>query len=349
MIQDNLFIAHEIFHLLKRKDSRGRDYVALKLDMSKAYDRLEWEFLRRVLLAYGFCTEWVNLVMLMVTTVSYRYKINGFVSKKLTPSRGLRQGGPLSPYLFILAADVLSRMLLKAKEQGYIQEMNLTKDGPSITHLFFGDDSLLFAKATEEEMYQVINILNMYTNASGQMINTTKSGLIGGRFISHQVKLRLAGILSIQVWDNPGKYLGLPVEWSRKKINDLEWIREKVLGKIEGWKECLLNQEGKEVLIKAVIQAIPIYAMALVRLPKKFCRELCSRVARFWWSGYGKSRGIHWRKWEVLAQSKMEGGMGFKDFNHLNSAMLAKQAWRVLTNPNALWVSVFEKLLLSKL
>lgn len=136
--------------------------------------------------------------------------------------------------------------------------------------------------------------------------------------------------------------MGLPVEWSRKKINDLEWIREKVLGKIEGWKECLLNQAGKKVLIKAAIQAIPIYAMALVRLPKNFCRELCSRVARFWWSGYGKSRGIHWRKWEVLAQSKMEGGMGFKDFNHLNSAMLAKQAWRVLTNPNALWVSVLK-------
>lgn len=197
LIQDNLFIAHKIFHLLKRKDSRGRDYVALKLDMSKAYDRLEWEFLRRVLLAYGFYAEWVNLVMLMVTTVSYRYKINGFVSKKLTPSRGLRQGDPLSPYLFILAVDVLSCMLLKAKEQGYIQGMNLTKDGPSITHLFFADDSLLFAKATEEEMYQVINILNIYTNALGQMINTVKLRLIGGRFISHQVKLRLAGILSV--------------------------------------------------------------------------------------------------------------------------------------------------------
>lgn len=82
--------------------------------------------------------------------------------------------------------------------------------------------------------------------------------------------------------------------------------------------------------------------MAMVRFSKSFCRDLCCRVARFWWSGYGKFRGIHWRRWEVLAQSKKEGGMGFKDFNDLNSAMLAKQGWRVLTNPNALWVFVLK-------
>lgn len=118
-------------------------------------------------------------------------------------------------------------------------------------------------------MYQLKRILNMYSRASGQLINVAKSGLIGGKYISPQMKASLARILSIQVWDNPGKYLGLLAEWGRKKTSELGWIKERVVEKLEGWKENLLNQAGKEVLIKAVIQAIPSYAMSMVRFPKK--------------------------------------------------------------------------------
>lgn len=268
LIQDNLVISHEFFHALKQRDSRGRENVAIKLDMSKAYDRLEWDFLKEALLAYGFCPRWVSLVMRMVTTVSYRYKINGFTSKKLTPHRGLRQGDPLSPYLFILAADVLSHMLLNAKENGTIEGVELSSGSPSLTHLFFADDSLLFAKAKDEEMFQFVWILNDYARALGQKINLGKSGLIGGKYLSFPTKCRLARILSIQVWDHPGKYLGLPGDWSRNKSGDLAWIKEKVCSKVQGWKESILNQAGKEVLIKAVIQAIPTYAMSLFRFPK---------------------------------------------------------------------------------
>lgn len=107
-IQDNLVIAHEVFHSLKRRDSRGRENVAIKLDMSKAYDRLEWSFIKDILLAYGFESRWVELVMKLICSVTYKYKVNGFTSQSLTPQRGLRQGDPLSPYIFILAADSLS-------------------------------------------------------------------------------------------------------------------------------------------------------------------------------------------------------------------------------------------------
>lgn len=210
-------------------------------------------FLEKSLLAHGFNLEWVQLVMRLVTTVSYRYKINGYTSNKITPSRGLRQGEPLSPYLFILAADALSAMLSKAQSQGVIQGFRPMRADFSLTLLFFADDSILFGQANTEEAFQLVKILSSYSKALGQKINLAKSGVICGKFVDPGLKMRLANILSMQCWDNPGKYLGLPADWGRSKNNELGWIRERIFAKMEGWKENLLNQAGKEVLIKAVI------------------------------------------------------------------------------------------------
>lgn len=101
---------------------------------------------------------------------------------------------------------------------------------------------------------------------------------------------------------------------------------------------------GKEVLIKAVLQAIPSYAMNVIRFPKSFCKGICAEIARFWWSSNGSRRGMHWKSWDLLTKNKNEGGMGFKDFSLMNSAHLAKQAWRVLQNPSALWVQILKAL-----
>lgn len=118
-IQDNLISAQEAFHALKQRDKGGKDSLPIKLDLSKAYDRLEWGFLKEALLAYGFHQEWVQMITKLVTSLSYRYKINGLTNSKIIPQRGLRQGDPLSPYLFILAVDdVLSSTLSKAQSQG---------------------------------------------------------------------------------------------------------------------------------------------------------------------------------------------------------------------------------------
>lgn len=261
-------IAQEVFHGLKRRDRRAKDSVAVKLDMSKAYDRLEWSFLRNALLCYGFCSAWVDLIMELVSTVTYKYKVNGFVSKVLKPGRGLRQGDPLSPYLFILAADVLSHMMRRAQTHGDIKGLLLAPGAPILTHLFFADDALIFAKATEEEMFQIVSVLNTYCQASGQRINLSKSGLICGKAIPRGLQVKLATILKMQIWINPGKYLGLPADWGRSRSAALSWIKERILSKVDGWKESLLNQAGKEVLIKAVLQAIPAYAMSVVRFPK---------------------------------------------------------------------------------
>ncbi|XP_016206001.1 uncharacterized protein LOC107646324 [Arachis ipaensis] len=132
--------------------------------------------------------------------------------------------------------------------------------------------------------------------------------------------------------------------WGRSHNKALAWIEEKIMNKLEGWKEKLLNQACKETLIKAVIQAMPSYIMNVLKFPKSFCRRICAKVARFWWAASGKERGIHWKRWDNITESKRDGGLGFKDLEKQNTAYLAKQAWRALKNPNAIWVQILKSI-----
>ncbi|XP_040251527.1 secreted RxLR effector protein 78-like [Aegilops tauschii subsp. strangulata] len=129
--------------------------------MGKAYDRVEWDFLRAMLLKLGFGTRWVDLVMNCVTTVRYQIKINGELTEQFTPTRGLRQGDPSSPYLFVICAEGLSALLHVAEETGRI-----------------GDDSVLLLKAKREEAEALREILDLYESCSGQCINLEKSAIM---------------------------------------------------------------------------------------------------------------------------------------------------------------------------
>lgn len=106
---------------------------------------------------------------------------------------------------------------------------------------------------------------------------------------------------------------------------------------MQGWKLKLLNQAGKEVMIKSVIQPIPSYAMSCFLLPKKLCGKLTFHVSNFWWKFDPESRGIHWNSWESMSLAKSEGGIGFRNFRAMNEALLARQGWRLLMTPQSFW------------
>jgi len=134
-------------------------FMSIKLDMSKAYDRVEWKFLEAIMRKHGFEDRWINLVMSCVRSVSYSVVINGNPVGHVRPTRGIRQGDPISPYLFLLCAEALSALLSKTVHSGTITGIPTSPKGPRISHIFFADDSLLFCRANLVELRRLIKIL----------------------------------------------------------------------------------------------------------------------------------------------------------------------------------------------
>jgi hypothetical protein len=152
--------------------------AVVKLDMSKAYDQVEWKFLQMMMLKLGFTEQWVSQVMKCVTSVSYRIKVNSEYTARIFPQRGLRQGDLLSPYLFIICGEGLSSMLQKADLEGKIEGIRVCREVPRINHLFFADDSLVLMHACRHDAQELRRILRVYEKVSGQMINTDKSSVL---------------------------------------------------------------------------------------------------------------------------------------------------------------------------
>ena len=202
--------------------------MATKLDMSKAFDRVEWGFIERVMRKMGFNEGWISLIMRCISSVSYSVIINGDTFGNIVPTRGLRQGDPLSPYLFLLCAEGLSALLHDAARNQLLNGISLCRGCPRITHLFFADDSLLFCKANREECENLKEILEKYEAASGQKVNSDKSSIFFSPNTTPELKETIFNILGPMQDSRHNKYLGLPSIIGRSKKQVFAEIKERV-------------------------------------------------------------------------------------------------------------------------
>ncbi len=183
-----------------------------------------------------------------------------------------------------MCAEGLHSLINKAGRDGDIQGVSLCREGPKITHLFFADDSLLFSKATPTACETIQGILDKYEKASGQQVNRDKTTIFFSKNTPEASQNVIKEALEVPIIRQYEKYLGLPSLVGRNRSASFTQIKERVWQKLKGWKEKLLSQAGREILIKAVAQAIPTYSMSCFRLPAKLCNELEAMVRRFWWS-----------------------------------------------------------------
>ncbi|CAM8943685.1 unnamed protein product [Rhodiola kirilowii] len=334
-IIDNFVVAHENAHFLRRCRDSGKSYASIKLDMSKAYERVEWPFLEKLMLKMGFAERWVDRVMRCIKSVSYQVRVNGIVSGVIRPGRGLRQGDPLSPYLFLLCTEVLNAKLRLGEIGGQISGVRICRRAPVVTHLFFADDSIFFIKAEAEEARALKGILAQYENVSGQRINLEKSEICFSRNSPAHIRDEVCRVIGVRQVGSHSKYLGLPLIFGQRKTDSFRCIVEKVWRKINDWKSKLLSAAGREVLVKAIIQAMPAYMMSVYQFPKAILVELNKLIQQFWWNKK-EGHGISWLSQDLLQKKKWEGGLGFRNLELFNGAMLMRVAWRLVKYPQLL-------------
>ncbi|CAL1388192.1 unnamed protein product [Linum trigynum] len=232
--------------------------------------------------------------------------------------------------------------------RGGIRGLKLNRTCPTLTHCLFADDTVIFGEASSGEAGRILNILNDYGKITGQEVNKDKSSIFSSYNVSEEEKNSIIQAVGFTDTVTHSTYLGVPTEWGRSKRETFKFLLQRMESKGESWKSLLLSPGGKEILLKAVFQAIPSYIMSMFLLPRTTTKKMDSMLKMFFWGGNMTKKTIHWRAGHVLYAPKEEGGLGFRPFHTFNMALLAKQAWRLLTNPGALWVKVVKSIYFPK-
>ncbi|XP_062104100.1 uncharacterized protein LOC133815261 [Humulus lupulus] len=295
------------FHSIKKDRFRNGSKVAFKLDMAKAYDKVEWVFIEEFMRKLRYNERWIRKIMRCVELVRFSFLVNGEVMGEVCPGRGLRQGDPLLPFLVLFCTEALSCLIQRLEDMGKIHGITFGRNKLCVSHMFFEDDSLIFFEANKLECLECKRILHIYSLASGKLVNFSKSEMAFGKNVPRNDRTSLASVLGVKVVENFGKYLAFPSCLGRREKEMLSAIKDKVWNRLKGWKAPLFSTASREILIKAIIQAIPTCSMSYFKFLKNLISDFHRMAARFWWGSSKKKRKIHWCKWTKLCISKEWG------------------------------------------
>ena len=282
-IAENQLIVQEILHSFKIRKVKG-GFVAMKLDLQKAYDKVNWGFLKMVLTRFGFSSKFIGWIMECISSMSFSILVNGGMTKIFKPSLGLRQGNPLSPYLFIICQEVLSRLIDREFLYGNVKGVKMNVAGLAFTHVMYADDIMVFAKANCREVKILDECLDKYCAWSRQLINRSKSGLIFSKLVRCAKRRELKALLAIKKIHPNVKYLGSPLFSSSSRIKDFKFLQEKLKSRLLGWRSKALSWAGRVTLIKPVALTLPSYTFSSSIVPVAVCEKMDAAVCRFWWN-----------------------------------------------------------------
>ncbi|CAK9184327.1 unnamed protein product [Ilex paraguariensis] len=219
-----------------------------------------------------------------LSTQHFSICLNGQRYGYFPNSRGLRQGDPLSPSLFILAEEVLSRGLRRIYQQNLVSHFHIGRGTTVVSHLLFADDTLVFMRGTKRSVLNVLKYIGEYESCSGQKVNKSKSAMYCSKRISVARRNSLSSLVGIPIRKCPFSYLGCPIIRGRVKFCYFEDIMRTFRSRIEGWYAKMLSGMGRIVLVQSVLSAIPTHMLACLNIPKGILRKLNSYIADFIWS-----------------------------------------------------------------
>lgn len=237
-IAENQVILQETLPSFKTRKVKG--FMAIKLDLLKAYDRVNWSFIQTVLARFGFEKIFTSWISTFISSVSFEVLVNRGKSKQFRPSRGLRLGDPLLSYLFILGQEVLSRMLDQELFTSNIKGAKASISGPALAHVMYIDDIVLFSKATRNDATNLIKCLDKYCSWSRQSINKSKSSVFFSKHTQANIRRAIKHLLQMKSLNKNAIYLGAPLFHSKTPSKDFKFLEEKLETKLMGWRSrCL--------------------------------------------------------------------------------------------------------------
>ncbi|KAJ4800807.1 RNA-directed DNA polymerase (reverse transcriptase)-related family protein [Rhynchospora pubera] len=275
--------------------------------------------------------------MTCVTSAKYSILFDGNPDGFIQPTCGLRQGCALSPYLFILCMDVLTRRLMHETQEGRLKGIQLSTNGPILNTLLYADDLLIFVEASVGEVQRLITILDQFCEFSGQQIGHSKSKIRFSKSTPQSMRISVMATLNATVASSNEVYLGSSVIAS--KPCHFQPLVNKIENKLQGWKATFLSQAGKVTLIKSVIEPMLLHAMATSSVPKATLDIIQSKVISFFWFTKEQKK-VPLVAWNKVTRPKMCGDLGLRDFSCLNAAFNLKCLWKIAADSSALWVRV---------
>ena len=304
----------------------------LKVDLRKAFDCVRWDFILAFLRALDIPESYIRLISECISTASFSVSVNGVSGGFFTSTKGIRQGDPLSPYLFVLAMECLSRLLLSRYEAGSIGYHSRTAH-LKISHLMFADDVMVFFDGTSNSLHGIAECLDDFASWSDLHMNTTKTELFtSGIDQSESTAIVSYGFPSGKF---PIRYLGPPLMSRKLKISEYSLLMTK---SFQSWSAKLLFFAGRLQLLKTVIfGTINFWVSAFIQ-PKGCIKDIESLCSRFLWSGNIENRGIAKVAWSTVCLPKEEGELGLRSFTVWNQVLCLKFIWLLLSKSPSLWV-----------
>jgi hypothetical protein len=333
---DGVLVVNELIDLAKKT---GKECLVFKVDYEKAYDSVDWGFLEYMLHRFGFCYTWIKWMRSCVFAGNLSILVNGSLTKEFNIHRGLKQGDPLAPFLFLLVAEEFGDIMRKAMEINLFKGFSVGRDGMIISHLQYADDTLCLGEVTVQNIWTIKSILRGFHMASGLKVNFWKSSLMGVN-VSEEFMELACDFLNCRRGQIPFKYLGLPVGANPKRISTWEPLIEYLKKRLTSWGKKHISLSGRIVMINSVLNSIPIFFMSFLKMPVQVYKRVIRIQRELLWGGVKGGRKVNWISWKTVCREKKDGGLGVRDIRIVNVSLLAKWRWRLLQSEPALWKEV---------